>query len=119
MKDAGNRRSEFRLVDSTTVFVEVRAASHDGSSPAEIVVCSGIDISANGLQVQLDRPLTAGSILRLGADLGGAQAPLYVVGEVRWVRPENGQYAVGFALFDSDGTDIIAWKELIARRLVD
>lgn len=119
MMDASNRRSEFRLVDSATVFVEVRAASHDGTSPAEIIVCSGIDISANGLQVQIDRPLTVGSILRLGTDLGGSRPPLYVVGEVRWVRPENGLHAVGFALFDSDGTDIIAWKEFIAARLVD
>lgn len=112
-----NRRSEFRLPDNAIVLVEVRAASPDGSAPAEIIACDGIDLSANGLQVRLDRPLAVGSILRLGTRLAGDSAGMQVVGEVRWVRPHDGGWTVGFALFDSDGTDIVAWKQLIAARL--
>ncbi|MFZ5756843.1 MAG: PilZ domain-containing protein [Pseudomonadota bacterium] len=114
-----NRRSESRLADSAALFVEVRAASPDGSTPAEILACSGVDMSANGLQVQVDRPLPVGAILRLGCDMGRHSPPMYVVGEVRWCREENGGHAIGFLLFDSDGTDIVAWKQFIAARLSD
>lgn len=112
-----NRRSEFRVTDRAALFVEVRAAAPDGSEPAEIVACSGLDMSANGLQLQVDRALPVGAILRLGADVDG-QPPLYVVGEVRWCRAEQGRHAIGFLLFDSDGTDIVAWKHFIADRLL-
>ncbi|MFP5440266.1 MAG: PilZ domain-containing protein [Gammaproteobacteria bacterium] len=112
-----NRRSESRLNDAATVFVEMRAASADGKTPAEIVVCGSVDFSANGLQIHVDRPLPTGRILRLGTDPGGGQPPMYVVGEVRWGRQENGHWAIGLALFDSDGTDIVAWKKFVAARL--
>ena len=112
-----NRRSELRLEESITVFVEVRAANPEEQTPAEILVCSGVDLSANGLQVQLDRPLVVGSILRLGAAPKTGSPVMYVVGEVRWSRVTAQGQAVGFSFFDSDGTDIIAWKQFIAGRL--
>lgn len=112
-----NRRCEARLNNRAAVFIELRAASADGATPAEIVVCAGVDLSANGLQIRVDRPLPTGRILRLGADPGGGQPPMYVVGEVRWGRQEDGNWAIGFALFDSAGTDIVAWKKFVASRL--
>ena len=118
--DNGNRRSQLRLSGALAIFVEVRAANPAEQTCAEIVACSVVDISANGLQVEMDRPLPVGSILRLGADPGGQAPVMYVVGEVRWVRPAPaGGYGVGFAFFDSDGTDIIEWKQFIAERLRD
>lgn len=112
-----NRRREPRLDGSLAVFVEVCAADPVDGTPAEIVACSGIDLSANGLQVELDRPLPVGSILRLGADARGDTPVMYVVGEVRWSRPTASGHAAGFSFYDSDGTDIIAWKQFIARQL--
>lgn len=112
-----NRRCEFRLQEAATLFVELRAASADGGEPAEILVCSGVDLSANGLQLHLDRPLPTGRILRLGATPGGGQPTLYVVGEVRWGRHEQHGWTLGLALFDSEGTDIVAWKKFVAELL--
>lgn len=114
-----NRRQHLRLDGKIAIFVEVRAASPVDGSPAEIIACSGVDLSAGGLQVEMDRPLPVGSILRLGADARGNVPVMYVVGEVRWCRPAGGGYAAGFSFFDSDGTDIIAWKKFIAARLQD
>lgn len=112
-----NRRADMRLGAALAVFVEVRAADPVDGTPAEIVACSGVDLSAGGLQVELDRPLPVGSILRLGADAHGDAPVMYVVGEVRWSRPTGKGYAAGFSFFDSDGTDIIAWKKFIAGKL--
>ena len=119
MSSGDNRRSEFRMNGRAALFVEVRAATPDGSEPAEILACSGVDMSANGLQVHVDRQLPVGAILRLGADVGRDKPALYVVGEVRWCRTDGAGYAIGFLLFDSDGTDIVAWKHFIAGRLAD
>lgn len=115
--EPANRRSEVRIEEPVVVFVEVRAGSPDSDAPAEILACRSIDISANGLQALLDRALPVGAILRLGADPSTPDAPMYVVGEVRWVRPSGAGFLVGFAFFDSDGTDIVAWKNYIAGRL--
>jgi hypothetical protein len=112
-----NRRADMRLGTALAVFVEVRAADPVEGTPAEIVACSGVDLSAGGLQVELDRPLPVGSILRLGADSRGHAPVMYVVGEVRWSRQTPQGHAAGFSFFDSDGTDIIAWKKFIAEQL--
>lgn len=111
------RRSEQRLDEGATIFVERYAADFDNSQPANIVLCQSVDISANGLQVRMDQPIPIGTILRLCAQFRSGRQSLYVVAEVKWQRREGDVYCIGFALFDSEQTDIIAWKELIAGRL--
>lgn len=107
-----NRRGEYRLPAGTLVFVEKRAATP--GRPAELLLCGGVDLSANGLQAMLDEPLPQGAILNLAVDTGPARSPLRLVAEVRWQRAQDGRWAVGFGLFESDDTDIVAWKELVA-----
>ena len=111
------RRSEERLGEGVTILLERHAAEYDGAQSAKIVVCRSLDISANGLQVRIDEAIPVGTILRLCAQFRSGRESLYVVGEVKWVRAEQDLYCVGFALYDSEQTDIVAWKELIARRL--
>ncbi len=113
------RRSEQRLDESVMIFVERYAAEFDNSRPARIIICKSVDISANGLQVRIDQPIPIGTILRLCAQFRSGRQSLYVVGEVKWQRREDDLYCIGFALFDSEQTDIITWKELIAGRMSD
>lgn len=117
--DNNERRSETRLDEHVTIFVERIAAEYDNSRPADIIICSSVDISSNGLQVRMDQPIPLGTILRLCAQCGRGRKSLYVVGEVRWLREEFGHYCIGFGLFESEQTDIIAWKEFIAGQLGD
>lgn len=114
---ADERRSESRLDERATIFVERLAADYDGSRPASIVVCRSIDISANGLQVRMDQAVPLGSILRLCAQFRDNRRSLYLVGEVKWIRPEEDRFCIGFNLYDSEQTDIGAWKALVADRL--
>jgi len=111
------RRSEQRLTETVTILLERYAAEFDNSHPASIVICRSLDISANGLQVRIDEPIPVGTILRLCAQFSSGRQPLYVVGEVKWLREEGGAYDIGFALFESEGTDIAAWKQAIAGQL--
>ncbi len=113
------RRSESRVDGRATIFVERLAADYDGSRPASIIVCRSLDISANGMQVRMDQPVPVGAILRLCAQFPNGERSLYLVGEVRWVRREGTLHCIGFSLYESEQTDIVAWKELIARYLSD
>lgn len=108
------RRSEIRLDEQATIFIEVMSSSFDNSSPPAVVICNSLDVSANGIQVALDDNINVGSILRLGVDLGDDTETIYLVGEAKWVRQDEEQYKVGFELYDAQDTGIAEWKQSIA-----
>ena len=112
----GERRFACRLCRRATVCVERLAAAYDDSQPADIAVCDSVDISTGGLQVRMDQPIPAGTILRLCAQLDDGE-PLYMVGEVKWQNAAAQCYHIGFELFDSEQTDILTWRDSIARYL--
>jgi len=109
-------RVETRIEVEETVFIEVLAST--GNSPGNVIMCNSLDLSANGIQVVVDDEISAGSILRLCLDLKN-QEPIFLVGEIMWKRPDpdSAGYRLGFLLFESDGTDIQRWKELMAELL--
>lgn len=118
MDDEQNSRGELRLPAQIPVFVELPEQDDDEQSTGEpLLLCRLVDFSANGARILIDRPLPVGAILRISAQLPEQHTPLTVVGEVRWVRCEDGRCLVGFSLYEADQTDILQWKSLLARRL--
>lgn len=111
------KRSETRLDEQVTIFVEICSESIDKSSPENIIICNSMDISANGIQVQMDEKVAIGSVLRLLADVPYKDKALHLIGEVKWIVEKNDQYNIGFELYDAENTDIIGWKSLIANML--
>ena len=108
-----NSRLETRLNLQETVFIEIIAS--DSNSAGNVIMCSSLDLSANGLQVIVDEEISMGTILRICIDLRDEE-PIFLVAEVKWQRPDedSGGFRVGFLLFESDDTDIQRWKELVA-----
>ncbi len=117
MKKVEERRSEVRLDEKTTIFVEVSSASFDNSAPANVIICNSLDLSANGIQIEIDQEVPIGSILRICAELHDSNQTLYLVGEAKWVKPDGDHFNIGFELYDAENTDIIGWKEVIAAML--
>ena len=117
MNTGTERRSELRLDEQATVFIEFYSADDEASAAPRVLICNSLDISANGIQIQIDQEVAVGSILRIGAELEGNEQALYLVGEVRWIKPADDGFTIGFALYDAENTDIIGWKALIAGRL--
>jgi hypothetical protein len=118
MDDEQNYRGEVRLEARIPVFVELPEQDEDEPGSGEaLLLCRLVDFSANGARILMDRPLPIGAILRISAQLPEQHRPLTVVGEVRWVRCEEGRCLVGFSLYEADQTDILQWKALLARRL--
>lgn len=116
--DFSEKRQEYRLDSEEIVFIELAAAAPDGSEPARIVVATCIDISANGIQVLSDQPLTQGAILPVCVQLDQPEVRLHVTCEVMWCRSQADDlgYAIGLSIFESQGTDVQKWKEVIVQR---
>lgn len=116
---ANDQRQEFRLTGRIRVDVEIEAA--EGQTPARLVHCSSSDISANGLRVNCADPLPEGAILPLFIQLEGKRFQL--MGEVKWCFPADAQpqpgYVAGFALYESDQTSILEWKEALVHLLAE
>ncbi|MFA7554953.1 MAG: PilZ domain-containing protein [Spongiibacteraceae bacterium] len=111
------RRSETRIDQQTTVFIEVCSTPDNTDTPANIIICSSLDLSANGLQVAIDQPVEIGTILRICAEFSGSEKVLYLVGETRWVKEEDGHFNLGLEIYDAENTDIVSWKKVIAGML--
>lgn len=110
------RREESRLNRTAMLHVETVSAIPGSLENAEIIHCNTLDFSANGLQVQMDKPLTAGAIHQMTLELSNSDLRFELTGEVRWVRLSNtgSGYVAGIMLFNSEGTEIIDWKLAIA-----
>jgi len=114
MTELEGRRTESRIPEKTTIFLETMNCEGENYQP-RIIICNSLDISANGIQVQVDEMVVVGSILRLCA--GVLNQDLFLVSEVMWVKEDGSQFNIGLAIFEADDTDIIAWKKLIASKL--
>ncbi|MFT5579050.1 MAG: hypothetical protein ACI9WS_001808 [Paraglaciecola psychrophila] len=117
MSSDDRQRGENRVTRETTFFVEVYSADSQGIDPAKVIVCNSLDISAGGIQLQMDRALAVGSILRLCADIDRSEDVLYLVGEVKWVTAEDDFFNLGFELYDAVDSDINGWKNQLAKIL--
>lgn len=113
-----NMRKHLRLPLENTVYIELVSPEFGSNDTATIVRCKTLEVSREGLRVQLDQPLLTGSILQLAVELPAADT-LYLVGEVAWCRPIPGTgtepgWAAGMSLLNADDSDIDTWRTLIA-----
>ena len=107
-------REETRIEQEETIFIEVLSSEEDKG----VIMCTSLDLSANGLQVVVDNDIPLGSILRLCIDLPDKD-PIFLVGEVMWKRPDTDSDSkrLGFLLFESDDSNIEEWKLWMADAL--
>jgi hypothetical protein len=127
---AGEQRQEWRLTSEDTVFVELADELSGGEETSRIVICDVLDMSANGLRVLMDEAPPKGSILRICVQLSDTETMIFLSAETMWIKGDTGTeagldlegtggaYQIGFSLFESEDTDIAAWKRLVADRIV-
>ena len=112
-----DQRQEYRLDNQLTVIIELD--SSDTGEPT-LVVSKSLDISANGLRAIAHEAVATDIILRCCIRDERNDRQFLLVSEVKWCRPHSdGDYLIGLSLFDSDGTDIVKWKEYIAQNCAD
>jgi hypothetical protein len=115
--DLDEKREEARLNVDADIFIETVSQEPGDSKPAQVAQCECVDLSANGLQVLLNENLQRGAIHALIIDIAGQDKVYRLTAEVRWVKPYRSEFLTGLMLYDSDGTQIIDWKFLMAKYL--
>jgi hypothetical protein len=107
-------RQEYRLNNQLTVVLEL--GTQDNGEPI-LLISQSLDISANGLRVIADRAVDGNCILRCCIRHPPSDTQFLLVGEVKWCLPynEGSDSLIGLSLFESEGTDIVQWKEFIAQ----
>ncbi len=88
MSETNDQRQDKRLLCEDIIFIEVASAGIDNHAPAALVICNTLDVSANGLQVSMDRPLIVGSIHQIGVQQAELEHRLYLTGQVKWCRTD-------------------------------
>lgn len=112
-----DQRQEYRLDNQLTVIIELDSSINGEPT---LVVTKSLDISANGLRVIAHEAVETNIILRCCIRDTHNDRQFLVVTEVKWCRPhEQGDFLIGLSLFDSEGTDIVQWKEFIAHSCTD
>jgi hypothetical protein len=110
------KRQELRLTTQETLYLEVEAG--DETRPSSIVIGSSVDVSANGVQLVIDRPLQSGNIYRACLQPATGNQRLYLSTLVIWSQalPDDEGWAIGLQVLESQGTDVQRWKEWVAQR---
>ncbi len=111
-------RQQIRYPVISTVFLELATPEFGSNKPATIARCKSVDVSRDGLRVNLEEELVVNAILQLAVELPATAGTLYLVGEVRWCRPIPGTdrkpgWSAGLNLLNADDSDIGSWGALL------
>ena len=116
--DLDEKREETRVNLDADIFIETVSQEPGETNSPVIVKCECVDLSANGMQVILDTKLHTGAIHTLLIEIKSLQKIFRLTAEIRWTSEKNNRFLTGLFLYDSDGTEIIDWKFMMAKYLV-
>jgi len=111
------RREEARLNLGAEIYIETVSQEPGEDKPPVVLKCESVDLSANGLQVLVYEALVVGAIHTLLIEFDTHEKPFKLIAEVCWVKPHAQGYLTGLSLYDSEGTEIIDWKFMMAKSL--
>jgi hypothetical protein len=103
------QRSETRIPNNVRFFVHVHECEEDPDLVGTSVTCEAVDFSLHGLQFKTDQQLYRGSLLNITIGVGDPFAMFLLRGEIRWVKEDDMEYAMGILLKDEELTDFDKW----------
>ncbi len=121
------QRSEIRLAQSHRVVIKTAAETPFGDA-AEFVLANCLDVSSDGLKVDLSCPVNEGCIYEISVLTEQSDKPLPIieqtqtyrlVAEVMWCQADtsDGGYQAGIKILNSEDTEFIHWKQRLLRDL--
>jgi hypothetical protein len=114
-----NRRRHPRLSEEDRVAVTVLSAPDAPQLVNKTIFCSTADISAGGLRLNVRAPVPAKAVLILRVAFSSPLRAFRHVGHVVWRRSAEQGNAVtmGVELDEAACPSIVAWRDVIARKL--
>lgn len=114
------QRQETRLAEEMAIQLLAFSTPEGKQSPAQFKIIKTIDISAGGMQIELNARIPVKSVLQLRLQTKGRPKPFTLKGEVRWTyadRLDASRHYVGFRLLDDDHADNGDWSDYVTARL--
>jgi hypothetical protein len=110
-----DNRADYRLTARARAILELESGLPEETGAEERdFVCGIRDISASGLCLTADEPLSLGALLPARVFLGNHAQPFGLMVEVVWCRPNESSFLVGARIIDSDETAYVEWVEAVA-----
>ena len=102
-----------RLMREETLSVRPLSADH-GAVRQDAIYCSTVDMSAAGLQVQLDNALPEGQLVDIWIAMLDDLGTYHLDGRVNWVRKsDQGGVVAGIEVLDSS-ENLRGWQDLFS-----
>lgn len=114
MRKRRERRRHRRLKQKQRLFVQIIESEQVPALRGKTIYCSSVDVSAGGLQIELDRDAPPGCVLDLWVEVKGRRGRFFLSGAVRWcsVDEARGKYQVGIEIHAGDATQELDWATL-------
>jgi|TARA_R100000306_G_scaffold288_1_gene694 hypothetical protein len=110
-----DNRADYRLTARARAILELESGLPEETGAEERdLVCGIRDISASGLCLTADEPLSLGALLPASVFLGNHAQPFGLMVEVVWCRPNESSFLVGARIIESDETAYVEWVEAVA-----
>lgn len=116
----GEMRSETRLAEEMNIQVLAYSTPDGKQDPNQFKITRTIDISAGGMQIEVNGRIPVKSVLKLRLQSRGRPKPFTLAGEVRWIYQDKldaRRFYIGFRLSQDDDTDNDTWRDYVNDRL--
>lgn len=113
--DIDSMRRETRITTSTQVFLVVAASETDSALAGVSLRGTALDITIQGMRVQLPQSVPAGSIVNMTVAPVGFPIVLFnLTGEIRWLSSNEDNHQIGIKIQSSD--DFEKWADEFPKR---
>lgn len=113
-------RRESRLAEEMVVQLLTFSTPEGKQNPNQFKIIRTIDISAGGMQIELNARIPVKSVLQLRLQPKNGQKSFKLKGEVRWTyqdRLDANRHYIGFRLLDEDRGDNSDWSDYVTARM--
>jgi len=104
-----DKRGEPRVAHQIKFFVHVHECDEDPDMVGVSVECEAIDFSTHGMQFKTNGELIPGSLVKITIGIGDPFSMYELLGEIRWVRPNEDIFSMGVLLHEESSTDYDKW----------
>lgn len=99
-------RKETRISTSTQVFLVVASVEEDAELTGASLRGTALDITIQGMRVQLPQPVPAGTMVNMTVAPVGFPIVLFnLIGEVRWQSSNEDNHQIGIKIQDAEDFD--------------
>ena len=115
MSTNNDERKHIRQLRDERVVFQITSSAHGTLPPGSVVRCRTKDVSPRGMGIQLDRPLSAGSLLELGVEISDQPGIFFLAGEVRWCKAldNSRHHRVGLGFNEEQSDDFDQWQGIL------